>query len=298
VTTDEAEQVTTLGVVIDELCRVAQADSVDLHKDELSKVLLAVGAKYNYGLPSGATATRSQMGDFWRSLHLQELALAHACVLGREVAWQQFVAAYREPLTQAAIGITGSGTTGKDLADSLYAEMFGLTERDGQRMSPLAYYSGRGSLKGFLRATLAQRNVDRHRRAHRETELPAGELAAIPPAAVPATDVLERLGESLKVTLGSLTAEERFLLSALFLDQRTLLEISRVLRVHEATVSRRVSRLTLRIRQDLLANLQSKGMSQAAAEESLGTDPRDLDINLRSLLQASRPAAFLAQEQT
>jgi hypothetical protein len=39
---------------------------------------------------------------------------------------------------------------GHELADSLCYEMFGLTECDGERQSPLAYYSGRGSLKGFL----------------------------------------------------------------------------------------------------------------------------------------------------
>jgi hypothetical protein len=58
-----------------------------------------------------------------------------------------------------------------------------------------------------------------------------------------------------------LEPEERFLLSAWFLDQRTLLEISRVLRVHEATVSRRIGRLTARLHKELLASLQASGMS-------------------------------------
>ena len=67
--------------------------------------------------------------------------------------------------------MTGSATDGEELANSLYSDMFGLTERGGRRQSPLASYSGRGSLAGFLRASLAQRNVDRHRRTWRETEL-------------------------------------------------------------------------------------------------------------------------------
>jgi hypothetical protein len=37
-------------------------------------------------------------------------------------------------------------------------------------------------------------------------------------------------------------------------------------------------------------------MSRAAADEALGTDPRDLEINLRSLLQASQPEAFPEKE--
>jgi RNA polymerase sigma-70 factor, ECF subfamily len=283
------------ALTIDDFWREAGADSLGLDKDELAGVLLSVGSKYNFGLPPDATAAPAQVGDFWRSLRLQELALAHACALGRDLAWQQFVARFREPLRQAAIGITGSATMGQELADSLYAEMFGLTERGGQRKSPLAYYSGRGSLAGFLRATLAQRSVDQHRRTGRERPLPDVDLPAAPPVDVPAPDALSRLGQCLQAALGTLTPEERFLLSACFLDQRTLLEISRMLGVHEATISRRISRLTSRVRKDLLKNLQAAGMSRLAAEEALATDPRDLDINLRSLLQASRPSAFLDQ---
>jgi RNA polymerase sigma-70 factor (ECF subfamily) len=82
------------------------------------------------------------------------------------------------------------------------------------------------------------------------------------------------------------------------LDRRTLLEISRVLGVHEATVSRRLQRLTSRLHDALLANLQTSGLSRAAAEEALATDPRDLDLNLRLLLQASQRETFPEQEST
>lgn len=137
------------GLDIDELWQEAEGASVGLKKDELATVLLSLGLKHNYGLPPGAVATRGQMGAFWRGLLLRDLALAHACALGRDAAWQQFMARFRELLTQAAISITGSVAMGCELADSLYAELFGLTERGEQRRSPLAYYSGRGSLKAF-----------------------------------------------------------------------------------------------------------------------------------------------------
>jgi len=283
------------GISADDFWQAAEAGSVGLSQDELARVLLAVGIKYNYGLVPGVSASRAQVGAFWRSLQLTDLALAHACALGREAAWQQFMARYREPLTQAAIGITGSAALGHELADGLYSEMFGLSVREGERRSPLAYYSGRGSFKGFLRAALAQRHVDFHRRASRETALPAGDLAAAPVVPAPAEELLSRLGDSLKATLGRLEAEERFLLSAWFLDRRTLLEISRILRVHEATVSRRIGRLTARLHEDLLASLRGSGMSAAAAEEALGTDPRDIGINLRSVLQSSQCGAFHEQ---
>jgi RNA polymerase sigma-70 factor (ECF subfamily) len=284
------------SVAIDEFWLAADAGSAGLGREELARVLHAVGVKCNYGLPPGAVAGEAQMAAFFRSLQLPDLALAHACALGKEAAWDRFIALYREPLTQAAVAITGSAARGRELADSLYSEMFGLTERDGERRSPLAYYSGRGSLKGFLRASLAQRHVDGHRRTARESALPAEEIPAPPMASATPPEVVRRLKDCLAETLGRLDPEERFVLSAWFLDRRTLLEISRTLRVHEATVSRRIGRVTERLHRELLAGLQASGMSRAEALEALGTDPRDININLRSLLQSSSTGAFPVQE--
>src|SRR2546421_10161418 len=70
---------------IDDLWRAAEADSVGLGKDELATVLLAIGDKYNYAQPSGVAATRAQIRTFWQSLQLHDLALAHACALGRDI---------------------------------------------------------------------------------------------------------------------------------------------------------------------------------------------------------------------
>jgi RNA polymerase sigma-70 factor (ECF subfamily) len=280
------------GLSIDEFWQEARGESVDLRRDEFAAALLAVGNRYNFGLLAGLSAGRAQIGNFLRGLQLQDLALAQACALGRDAAWREFMARYREPLTRAATAMTGSEAAGEELADSLWPEMFGLSERGGQRVSPLAGYSGRGSLTGFLRATLAQRNVDRHRRTRRETDLPSRELPAAAAAVVPEAGAVAQLCTGLREMLGTLDAEERFLLSAWFLDERTLLEISRVIRVHEATVSRRIQRLTTRLREELLTRLQSNGMSRVAAEEAMGTDPRDIEIDLRGLLQASRSGTF------
>jgi RNA polymerase sigma-70 factor (ECF subfamily) len=283
--------------LVHELWLASEAGSMDLSRDEFEQVLLTVGAKHHFGLapevaPSGATQE-----NFLRALQLRDLALAQACALGRNSAWQQFVARFREPLTQAAIAITRSSSLGPELADSLYAELFGLREHDGLRKSPLASYSGRGSLMGWLRTSLAQRHVDHHRRTHREEPLEedAG-FAAAESTPTPPPEELATLNRSLAATLEDLPAEDRFLLSAYFLDQHTLQQIARVLRVHEATISRKLKRLTAQLREQLLKNLQASGMSRRAAEEAMGTDPRDLSVNLHAVLQASTAPAFLLKE--
>jgi len=284
--------------LLDELCLLGQTANVSLARNDFEQALLAIGARHNYGLTPDAEPNAARKESFLRSLQLPDLALAQACALGQETAWHQFLSRFRAPLTQAAIAITRSSSLGPELADSLYAELFGLSERHGHRRSPLASYSGRGSLMGWLRTSLAQRHVDHHRRTHRDE--PLADEAAIPaPDSTPAPlpQELAALSNSVAATLDELPAEDRFLLSAYFLDQRTLQQIAQVLRVHEATISRRLKRLTARLRDRLLQNLQRNGLRRRAAEETLGTDPRDLSINLRALLQTSAPAAFSIEEE-
>lgn len=232
-----------------------------------------------------------QAETYVRSLHCGELALARGCAHGFAAAWQRFVETYRAPLRQAAIAITQSVALGEEMADSLYAELFGLRTREGERQSPLLSYSGRGSLMGWLRTTLAQRHVDRFRRTRREAPLDKEYVA---PQEVPAVEVQELapLEAAVRATLRTLAAEERFLLAAYFLDGRTLLEIARLLHVHEATVSRKLKRLLESVRKQLLRDLERRGLSRAAARETLGTDPRDLDVSLQKILQKGADPPF------
>lgn len=235
------------------------------------------------------TATDSYL----RSLHIRDLALAQACARGYDPAWKQFIDIYREPLKQAATAISKSSSIGEELADSLYAELFGLKDTDGQRRSPLASYSGRGSLIGWLRTTLAQRYVDRFRRMHREAPLEESQsVAAIETSPPPEDATRLRLESTISLSLQNLEPEERFLLASYFLDGRTLLEIARLLRVHEATVSRKLKRLTESVRKQLLRELQRRGLKRAAAKEALGIDPRDLNVNLRKILQTATGPPF------
>ena len=128
---------------------------------------------------------RPQLERHFASLRLDELALACACAEGREAAWEHFVREYRPVLYRAASAIDASGGA-RDLADALYAELFGLTERDGARRSHFEYFHGRSSLATWLRAVLAQRSVDRARAARRLAPLPDEDAAAPPQSVTPA----------------------------------------------------------------------------------------------------------------
>jgi RNA polymerase sigma-70 factor, ECF subfamily len=278
--------------LLGDLFRSSQAATWGLTPAECAQILFEVGTTANYGLGATEIATPQQHADFFRSLRLADLVLARACARGDERAWRHFVEHYRRPLNRAAVAITGSESLGSDLADQLYAELYGLSCRDGERYCPLASYRGRGSLMGWLRTTLAQRHVDQHRRTHREAALEDHDLPAPQPQPQTQPGTLLQLAHAIEGALGQQSDEDRFLLAAYYLDGQTLLQIARTLGVHEATVSRRLQRATMEVRKQVLGNLKNSGFSRRAAEEALGADPRDLDLNLKKLLQPSQVNPF------
>ena len=282
--------------MLDELWRESDAAAWGLERAQFNEILESVATAQNFGLAPGTKASRQQQASYFRSVRLADLVLARASAKGHPGAWEHFIALYRQPLTRAAIAITGSETLGRELADQLYAELYGLMTRDGVRRSPLDSYKGRGSLMGWLRTTLAQRHVDHHRRTRRELPLDDPADGYEPQAAVPAPETpssaLLLLSRAIEAALRQLAAEERFLLASYYLDERTLLEIAPLLHVHEATVSRKLHRVTGDLRKQIVRNLQAQGLSKPAAQEALGADPRDLNLNLKKILQITSLNAF------
>lgn len=285
--------------MLDELWPQSGAAQWGLDRAEFDRLILLIAMRQNFGLPPDAIAAHADQEIFFRSLKLPDLVLASACAAGNDRAWEHFMAAYGQQLTRAAIAISGSETVGRDLADAFYAELYGLTMRDGQRKCPLESYRGRGSLIGWLRTTLSQRFIDHYRRTFREEALDeqthdAASADGPPP---PAPESASALAQAVSATLSDEPAEERFLLAAYYLDGRTLAEIGRLLHVHEATISRRLKRASESVRKRLLKHLEKGGMNRRAAEEALGTDPRDLDLkmDLKNLLQNPAPQAFSEQ---
>jgi RNA polymerase sigma-70 factor (ECF subfamily) len=278
--------------LIEELWRTCDAAAYGLERNEFAEILLRIGTAQNYGLVGDTAASREQQAEFFNSLRLADAVLARACARGHERAWAHFLAIYHHPLQRAAIAITGNETRGRELADSLYAELYGLNLREGERRSPLDTYKGRGSLIGWLRTTLAQRHVDHYRRSRREEPLEEFDAAAREPEPVKGTEELTLLSKAVEEALARQAADERFLLAAYYLDGRTLMQIGKFLGVHEATISRKLRRATGDLRKHVLRNLEVAGLSRRAAEEALGADPRDLNLNLRKLLQSSQTDAF------
>ena len=239
---------------------------------------------------SGVDSTGSpQVAEYLSALHVEDLALACACSAGHEAAWEHFIRTYRPQLHAGARAIVGHRAEGGDasareLADSLYAELFGLTEREGQRRSLFTYFHGRSKLSTWLRAILAQRYVDALRAGRREESLDAAQAESdeiprqvhepVAAAAEPDPDRARLLGllqDAVSEAIAGLEARDRLRLAYYYAQGLTLAQIGRLLGEHEATVSRKLERTRRELR--------------ARVERSLLEDRRLSDAQVRFCYQ-------------
>ena len=274
-----------------ELHAKSGGEKIGLTRESFALILCEIGAKH-----TTAATSENEIRTFFLSLRVDELALARACAGGSNSAWEHFLIRYREKLYQAALRIAREDSAARDLADTLYADLYGTNTREGQRVSKLSSYSGRGSLEGWLRTVLAQEYVNRYRRTKRlvslDEEAEDGvQFRAPDPDPSPPAD--PRLAQATDEALALLCNQDRMVLSAYYLDGRTLAEIARMLGVHESTISRKLDKLAKALRKQILAGLGRRGLSRRQAEEALAVDVRDLQVDIRrSLAQESSHPAF------
>jgi len=282
--------------LLPELHAGSGCEKIGLTREAFGEILADVAMKY---LPPDTT--EREAGAFLRTLRIEELSLARACANGSNAAWEIFLIRYREKLYQSALRIAREDSAARDLADTLYAELYGTVTRDGERVSKLASFTGRGSLEGWLRTVLAQEFVNRYRRTRRLVSLDeegeeGSQFAAPQPEPVLSPDT--RLESATDTALAALSGEERMVLGAYFLDGRTLAEIARLMGVHESTISRKVDKLAKSLRKKILANMVRQGMGRRQAEEALEVDVRDVRLDIRrSLAQGSSTLAFYEEKE-
>ena len=278
-----------LESTVAELYQKSRAVDFGISAEQFTSTLCEISNKH---LPGASVL---QVRELYLSLRVEELALARACAAGNERAWEVFLTRYREKLYEVAGYIAKETSAARELADSLYADLYGTSLRDGRRVSKLSSYTGRGSLEGWLRTVMAQEYVNRYRRTKKlvslEEETEEGAQFPSPQPEVIA-DVDPRVTAAIDDTLAALPVEDRYVLAAYFLDDRTLADVARSLKVHESTISRKLDKLCKSLRRNVLAALRQRGMSRRQAEEALDVDVRDLQLNLRQRLQETPPQAF------
>jgi RNA polymerase sigma-70 factor len=267
----------------------------------------------------GAQPDPGDVEAYLKSLHLEDLALACACSEGIEQAWEFFIAHFRQDLRNAASAmLRGSGRAddarAEELADSLYAELYGVrSSTDGRRKSLFEYFHGRSKLSTWLRAVLAQKQVDMFRTTGRTVSLDAEMEGDVPheladrAASVPADPdpdrerYIGRFERALSTSLASLTPRERMILACYYVDQLSLAEIGRILREHESTVSRQLERMRGALREGVTQALRHEmpanngrpaepALDMGQVELAFEYAVEDWPFDLSQALSASGPA--------
>jgi RNA polymerase sigma-70 factor len=235
---------------------------------------------------AGRGASSHDIDRYLESLHLDDLALACACSGAHEAAWEHFVREYRPVLYRSADAIDPAGGA-REVADSLYAELFGVRDRpDEGRRSLFRYFHGRSSLATWLRAVLSQRYVDRLRAGRRLEPLPddAGTIESSS-AELPDPDRpghVAAMQSALGAAIAALPPRDRLRLACYYGQDLTLAQIGRMLKEHEATVSRQLARTRQTIRDAVVRCLREEhGLDDEEVTrclESVTADAGPLDL--------------------
>jgi RNA polymerase sigma-70 factor (ECF subfamily) len=251
----------------------------------------------------------AKIDKFIDGLHADDLCLVIACESGDQSAWSDLFEGYGATVRSAARSASSNEAMSDDVAQSIWADLHGLKVReDGKPAGKLAYYSGAGSLGGWLRAVVGQLAIDQHRRQSRlvqteeDTDLDrlahdAGEnsnsLNPFHSAPNPeeslasdlaSADVEKALGQA----LAGLDDEDRLLMKLYYFDGLRLREAGAVLGVHEATASRRLTRIHGEVRERVESILMTEhGWTKSEATRSLAQVAAHLQTEVEPMLTAT-----------
>jgi RNA polymerase sigma-70 factor (ECF subfamily) len=256
-----------------------------------------------YLFVEGSSPERSDIKQFVEEIRADDLCLIIACEQNIEAAWEDLVANFDSTVKSAARKITSNTEDAEDLASSIWAELYGLrVDAEGHKKSKLAYYSGRGSLAGWLRAVVAQLAVDQHRKVSkfvqveedREFENLANEAAsdgnslsshtANPEDAFTDKQTSSDVSDALAAAIANLKDEDRLVMKLYYFDELKLKDIAAMFRYHEATASRRLTRIQADIRKAVEKDLKIKhGWTDGEVKRHLSDTAASLGMTLETM---------------
>ncbi len=253
-----------------------------------------VRAVEKYLARDNTTAGRQEIISFLDELRADDLCLVLACERGDADAWEELVSSHDSTVRSAAKKITSNAEDADDLANSIWAELYGLKEGK----SKLAYYSGRGSLGGWLRAVVAQLAVDQFRKISRfvqiEEDREFDNLASSaanasgnshnPEEAFAEKSMQRDVAAALRRAIEDLDAEDRLIMKLYYYDDVKLKDIGATFGFHEATASRRLVRIQTAIRKSVERNLaDDHGWSGPEVSKYLAETASKLGISVERM---------------
>jgi len=152
-------------------CAKAHSD-FELSAADFRDAVLGAINKYLIGFKEGgAVPSTREITRFIGELQNHDLFLALACARGNEPAWWEFDRQHRSFIERWARHLVRNGTDADEVIDLVYVELFGTRVSGGVRQSKFRTYTGRGTLRGWLRAVILHTVVDLYRGRKAEISL-------------------------------------------------------------------------------------------------------------------------------
>lgn len=278
-------------------------NSRGLQIDDLSAHVVAALEKYLF--KDNENASSAEIKEFIDSIRADDFCLIIACEKGDEKAWNDLVKNFDATVKSAARSISKNVEDAEDLASSIWAELYGLKhDKDGKLKTKLSYYSGRGSLGGWLRAVTNQLAIDQFRKMKRlvqieedrefenlaqdSSEKTGNDLVVSksenPEELFSQTEAQKDVSNALKQAIDELEAEDKLILKLYYFDDLKLKEIGSTLGFHEATASRKLVRVQTEIRKSVEKILRSKhGWNEEEVKRNLSEIASKLGISFEKL---------------
>lgn len=143
----------------------------DVSLEDFKAALRMAVDKYLVDHPSGAAPSAGEVRQFLGELQVGDLYLAMACASGNEHAWWDFDQGYRRYIERIARHLASAETHAEEVIDFVYVELYGTRVVADVRQSKFASYTGRGTLRGWLRTVVWHAVIDMHRARHDEVSI-------------------------------------------------------------------------------------------------------------------------------
>ncbi len=153
-----------------ERCREA-APNYGISLSDFTTALRMAVDKYLVDHANGDTPSTDQVKQFLTELQSTDLFLALACANGNENAWWDFDQGYRRYIERIARHLASAETHAEEVIDFVYVELYGTRVVADVRQSKFATYTGRGTLRGWLRTVVWHAVIDMHRARHDEISI-------------------------------------------------------------------------------------------------------------------------------
>jgi RNA polymerase sigma-70 factor (ECF subfamily) len=236
-------------------------------------------------MPEGPLSPES-----FAQLRAADLYLACACAIGDGRALRALEERYFGEVDLALSRVKDGAAMADEVRQVIRERLFLALEGSRPR---IAYYSGRGDLRNWLRVTIARTILNQVTRGPKEIPMEDELLHAMPPASEdPELEHLKRqyrtdFEEVFPQAIESLSSRERTLLRQRFVDGLTVPQLCQLYNVHPATMARWLAKarasMLVRVRKLLMQKLH---LNMSEFSSLVRMVQSQLDITMRRFLKS------------